>query len=86
MQIDRGEESSSLLLGLFLARLTGGQQLASALHAETQHCVRSLPLSLLFLLQEQQNDFFLRLPFSLLLNSPKHPFLHPLFCCLHCFI
>lgn len=25
MQIDRGEESSSLLPGLFLARLTGGQ-------------------------------------------------------------
>lgn len=42
MQIDRGEESSPLLPGLFLARLTGGQQLASALHAETQHRVLSL--------------------------------------------
>lgn len=42
MQIDRGEESSPLLPGLFLARLTGGQQLASALHAETQHHVLSL--------------------------------------------
>lgn len=79
MQIDRGEESSPLHPGLFLARLTGDQQLASALHAETQHCVVSLPLQSLifFLLKEQQNpDFFLLLSPFLLFSPPprRSPF------------
>lgn len=46
MRRDREEESSPLHPGLFLARLTGDQQLASALHAETQQRAETLPRSL----------------------------------------
>lgn len=82
MQIDRGEESSPLLPGLFLARLTGGQQLASALHAETQHCVLSLSLclpltrSFYFCCKNNKTMFFSLFyisPFSLYLSSTCVP-------------
>lgn len=72
MQIDRGEESSPLLPGLFLARLTGGQQLASALHAETQHRVLSLsPLVAHFnsAARKAKSQFHLLFPFSHFLSS-----------------
>ena len=98
MQVDRREQSFPLLLSLFIARHTGGQQCASALNAVTQHCVLSfsvlsLQSLIFFLLQEHDTNFFL--PISLLHSCS--PFLssssilpcfllpRPLFSCLYCF-